>query len=130
MPSPFIYAWKYRLKVFRETIVTANFWMLFFGIMGALAIWFYLFYLAIKYLDTSLAMHYTFCSNDEQRNRHLLAITLMTPLFLVGMIGVIGEWMTVMDNRRKKRKNNYKPLVVFSILLQVSALFILVALQC
>lgn len=130
MTSPFMYAWKYRLKVFRETVTTANFWMLFVGIMGALSVWFFLFYLAIKYLDTSLAMHSTFCTSDQERNVHLLAITLLTPLFLVGLIGVVGEWMTVMDNRRHKRKNNYKPLVVFSILLQFSALFILVALQC
>jgi hypothetical protein len=130
MPSPFIYAWKYRLKVFRETVTTANFWMLFSGIMGALALWFFLFYLAIKYLDTSLAMHSTFCSSDEERNVHLLAITLLTPLFLVGLIGVVGEWMTLMENRRHKRKSNYRPLVVFSIMLQLSALFILIALQC
>jgi uncharacterized membrane protein YidH (DUF202 family) len=130
MPSPFVYAWKYRLKVFRETVTTANFWMLFLGIIGVLAIWFFLFYLAIQQLDTSLAMYSTFCSSDQERNMHLLAITLLTPLFLVGLIGVIGEWMTVMDNRRQRRKSNYKPLIVFSVLLQLSALFILIALQC
>jgi hypothetical protein len=130
MTSPFVYAWRYRLKVFRETVTTANFWLLFIGIIGALAVWFFLFYLAIKYLDTSLAMHSTFCSSDRERNLHILAIILLTPLFLVGLIGVVGEWMTVMDNRRERRKSNYKPLVAFSVLLQLSALFILIALQC
>lgn len=130
MPSPYILAWKYRLKVFRETVTTANFWILFLGIIGALVVWFYLLYLGIKYLDTSLGMHYTFCISDEQRNKYLLAIILLTPLFMVGLIGVIDEWMTVMNNRRHKRKSNYKPLVVYSILLQVSALLIFIALQC
>jgi hypothetical protein len=130
MTSPFMHAWKYRLKVFKETVSTGNFWLLLFGIVAVLAIWFYLFYLAIIYLDTSLAMHSTFCSNDEERNTHLLAITLVTPLFLVGMIGVIGEWMTVMDNLRHGRKNNYKPLLVFALLLQGAAAVILMALQC
>lgn len=130
MPSQFIYAWKYRLKVFKETISTGNFWLLFLGICAVLAVWFYLFYLSIRYLDTSLAMHSTFCSSEEERNKHILMIVLAIPLFLAGLIGTIGEWMTVMENRRYQRKSNYKSLLVFALLLQVSAVFILVALQC
>lgn len=98
--------------------------------VGALLVWFYLFYLAIKHLDTSLAMHSTFCDSDEQRNKHILTIVLSTPIFLVGLIGVIGEWMTIMDNRRHGRRNTYKAIIVFSIMLQVSAVVILTALQC
>jgi hypothetical protein len=124
------YAWRYRWKVFTETVTTANFWWTTLGILGALVVWFYLFYLAIKHLDTSLAMHSTFCSSDEQRNNHILAIVLTTPLFLVGLIGVIGEWMTIMDNRRAGRKNKYKAIIVFSIMMQVTALIILFALKC
>ncbi|MFA5082385.1 MAG: hypothetical protein WC474_07575 [Hydrogenophilaceae bacterium] len=124
------YAWRYRWKVFVETVSTPTFWWTLLGIAAALLIWFYLFYLAIKQLDTSLAMHSTFCSSDEERNQHILVIVLMTPLFLVGLIGVIGEWMTVMDNRRAGRRNKYKALAVFATLLQVTALVILFALKC
>ncbi|NTV96170.1 MAG: hypothetical protein HGA75_12260 [Thiobacillus sp.] len=124
------YAWRYRWKVFTETVTTANFWYTVLGVVAALLVWFYLFYLAIKYLDTSLAMHSTFCSSDDERNRHILAIVLTTPLFLVGLIGVIGEWMTIMDNRRAGRKNKFKALIVFSLLLQVTAVVILYALKC
>ncbi|MDD4881325.1 MAG: hypothetical protein PHR30_02075 [Gallionellaceae bacterium] len=124
------YAWRYRWKVFVETLATPTFWWTLLGIAAALLIWFFLFYLAIKQLDTSLAMQSTFCSSDEERNRHILVIVLMSPLFLVGLIGVIGEWMTVMDNRRAGRKNKYKALAVFATLLQVAALVILFALRC
>jgi hypothetical protein len=75
-------------------------------------------------------MQSTFCSSDEQRNKHILVIVLSTPMFLVGMLGVIGEWMAIMDNRRAGRPNKFKPLVVFSILMQVAAVAILIALQC
>lgn len=126
----YFYAWRYRWKVFKETVSSPNFWWLLLGILGALATWFFLFYLAIKHLDTSLAMHSTFCSSEDQRNRHIFAIVLLTPLFLVGLIGVISEWMTVMDNRRAGRKSPYKALINFSILLQVSGLFLLLALNC
>lgn len=130
MTSQFVYAWKYRLKVFRETVTSGNFWLLFLGICAVLAVWFYLLYLSIRYLDTSLAMYSSFCSSDEERNQHILMIVLAIPLFLAGLIGTIGEWMTVMDNRRDKRKSNYKSLLVFAAMLQLSALFILIALQC
>ena len=86
-----------------------------------------LFYLAIKHLDTSLSRHSTVCDNDEQRNKHILTILLSTPIFL---FGVIGEWMTLMDNRRHGRRNTYKAIIVFSIMLQVSAVVIQTALQC
>lgn len=124
------YAWQYRWRVFMETLATPTFWWTLLGVLAALLVWFYLFYLAIKYLDTSLAMHSTFCSSDEERNKHILAIVLMTPLFLVGLIGVIGEWMNMMDNRRAGRKNKYKAIIVFSVMMQFSALGILFALKC
>lgn len=124
------YAWRYRWGVFVATVSTMNFWVTVIGVLGALLVWFYLFYLAIKHLDTSLVMRSSFCSSDEERNKHILAIVLATPLFLVGMLGVIGEWMAIMDNRRAGRKNKVKSLVVFSILMQVAAVVILVALKC
>lgn len=111
-------------------MATPHFWWTLLGVLAALLIWLSLFYLAIKYVDTSLAMHSTFCSSNEERNRHILAITLLTPLFLVGLLGVIGEWMQFVDDRRQRRKTNFKPLIVFFLLMQVSALFILIALQC
>lgn len=124
------YAWRYRWRVFTETVTSANFWWTVLGIIGALLVWFYIFHIAIKLLDTSMALRSTFCATDEQRDRHILAIILLTPLFLVGMLGVISEWMTIMDNRKAKRKNQFKPLIVFSILMQVTSVGILLALQC
>lgn len=124
------YAWRYRWKLFTETVATTNFWWTTLGILAALVVWFYLFYLAIKQIDTSMALHSTFCSSDRQRDMHLLVIILATPLFLVGMLGVIGEWMTVMDNRKAGYKNNFKPLIAFLVLMQVSAVVILIALRC
>jgi len=124
------YAWRYRWKVFTETLSTSTFWWTLLGILGALLVWFYLFHMAIRLLDTSMALHSTFCSNEAERDKRLLVIILSTPLFLVGLLGVIGEWMTVMDNRKAGRKSKFKPLIVFSILMQVTALVILVALQC
>ncbi len=124
------YAWRYRWKVFTETVTTANFWWTVIGICGALVVWFYLFHLAIKQIDSSMALRTTFCSNDEQRDRHLLVIIMLTPLFLVGMLGVIGEWMTLMDNRKAGHRSKYKALVVFFILMMVTSFSILLALQC
>lgn len=123
-------AWQHRWKETVATLSRPTFWWTLLGILGVLLVWVYLFYLAIKHLDTSLSLHSTFCSNDEERNRHILVIVLMTPLFLVGVIGVIGEWMTAMDNRRAGRRNHYKALAGFSVLLQVTALVILFALRC
>ncbi len=122
--------WQARWQAVTSTLANPNFWLALVGVVGALLVWFYLFYLAIKYIDTSLAMHSTFCSSDDERNRHILALTLLTPLFLVGLMGVISEWLTLMENRAKKRKTPLKALVGFSLLLQVSGLFILIALQC
>ena len=124
------YAWRYRRKLFAETVATANFWWTVLGITGAVVVWFYLFYLAIKLADTSMALHSSFCSNDAQRDRHLLVIILTTPLFLVGLLGVVGEWMTIMDNRKAGRKNTFKSLIAFFALMQITAVIILVALQC
>jgi uncharacterized membrane-anchored protein len=124
------YAWQYRRRQLWERLQTPTFWWTLIGVTGALVVWFFLLYLAIKHLDTSLRMHSTFCSTDAQRNRHILVIVLATPLFLAGMIGVIGEWMTAMDNRRRGRKNNLKPLAAFSVLMQVAGLVILAALRC
>lgn len=124
------YAWRYHRRVFIETLSTSTFWWTLLGILVALMVWFYLFYLAIKYLDTSLAMYSTFCSTDEERNRHILIIVMSIPVFAMGLLGFIGEWMTIMDNRRAGRKNRFQPLIVFSSMFQLSALVILIALQC
>ena len=95
-----------------------------------LLVWAAIYYLAIKYIDPGMALRSTFCSNDDERNNHLLVIILLTPLFIVGVIGIISEWLTVMENRAKHRKSSLKPLLAFSLLLQVSGALILVALQC
>lgn len=124
------YAWRYRWRVFTATVTTANFWWTVLGVSGALLVWFYIFRIAIRLLDTTMAVHSTFCATDEQRDRHILAIVLLTPLFLVGMLGVISEWMAIMDNRKAGRKNKFKPLIVFSILMQATSVGILLALQC
>jgi hypothetical protein len=122
--------WRQRWQAVAETLSNPNFWLALVGVVGALLIWFYLFYLAIKYIDTSLAMRSTFCSSEDERNRHILALTLLTPLFLVGLLGVVSEWLTLMENRAKKRKSSLKALIGFSVLLQVSGVLILIALQC
>jgi hypothetical protein len=122
--------WQQRLQAIADTLSSPNFWLALVGVVGALLVWFYLFYLAIKHIDTSLAMRSTFCSSEDERNRHILALTLLTPLFLVGLLGVVSEWLTLMENRAKKRKTPLKALVGFSVLLQVSGVFILIALQC
>jgi uncharacterized membrane protein YsdA (DUF1294 family) len=122
--------WRQRWQTLVEVLSSPTFWWTLLGIIGALLVWFYLFYLAIKYIDSSLAMTTTFCSNDVERNWHILAITLLTPLFLVGMLGVVTEWMTLMENREKHRKTPLKSLIWFSVLMQISGLFILLALQC
>lgn len=130
MPSPFIHAWRYRLKVFQENVVTANFWLRVVGILGVLLLWLFLFYLAVIFLDSNFNMHRVFCWTEEERNMRVLAIVLLTPFFFVGLVGVIAEWLAVLDHRRRKRKYSYKPLVWFSVLLQVTALFVLIAFRC
>lgn len=122
--------WRARWQAVVETLSSPYFWWTLLGILGAIIVWFYIYYLAIKYLDTSLSIHSTFCSNDTERNWHILALTLLTPLFLVGMLGVISEWITLMENRAKHRKTPLKALIWFSVLLQVTGALILVALEC
>lgn len=122
--------WEQRWERIARVLSSRHFWWTLLGVSGALVVWFYLFHQAIKHIDTSLAMHSTFCTSDAERNQRILAIVLLIPLFLVGLLGVIGEWMAFVDNRRHGRKTNFKPLIYFSVLLQVTALFILIAMQC
>lgn len=124
------HAWRYRWNVFKATIRTSTFWWTLLGILAALAIWFYLFHLSVRLLDTSLAMYSTFCTSHEERNWHILMLVLLVPLFMVGLLGVIGEWMAVMDHRKKNRKYSRKPLLAFFFLMQIASLFILIALEC
>lgn len=119
-----------QLEHLAQLLTSRKFWYTLLGVLLALLVWVYLFYLAIKHLDTSLSLHSTFCASHEQRNRHILIITLLTPLFLVGLLGVIGEWMQYVENRQKGRKTPIKALILFLVLMQVTALFILMALDC
>lgn len=123
-------SWISKSRELAGVLATRRFWYTLLGVLAVLLIWFYLFYLAVKHVDTSLSMHSTFCDSQEERNWHILVITLLTPLFLVGMLGVIGEWMLFMENRHKGRKTPLKPLILFLVLMQVTALFILIALNC
>lgn len=122
--------WRQRWDEALEVLSSPTFWWSLLGVLGAVVFWFYLFYLAIKYIDTSLSMHSTFCSDDTERNWHIFALTLLTPLFLVGFIGVVSEWLTLMENRAKGRKTPLKYLIGFSVLMQATGVLILVALQC
>ncbi len=123
-------SWIRQLQDIARLLTSRKFWYTLIGVLMALLVWVYLFYLAIKHLDTSLSLHSTFCGSHEQRNRHILVITLLTPLFLVGLLGVIGEWMQFVENRQKGRKPQTLALILFLILMQVTALFILMALDC
>ncbi len=123
-------SWTRRFRELAAAMATAKFWYTLLGVLAALLIWFYLFYLAVKYVDTSLSIHSTFCDSQEERNWHIFVITLLTPLFLVGLIGVIGEWMQFIEHRHQGRKTALKPLILFLVLMQVTALFILLALNC
>lgn len=123
-------SWIRQLRELADAMATARFWYTLVGVLMALLVWFYLFYLAVKHVDTSLSMHSTFCDSHEQRNWHILVITLFTPLFLVGLLGVIGEWMQFVENRHKGRKTPLKALILFLVLMQVTALIILIALNC
>lgn len=126
----FLMRWERRWDAMVTTLSSPHFWWTLLGVLAALAVWVVLFRMAIQHLDTSLSMHSTFCTTHEERNWHILALVLLTPLFLVGLIGVIGEWMAQMETRRKGRKAKWRALIVFSILMQVTALFILIALNC
>lgn len=123
-------SWTRQFRELAEAMAAPKFWYTLLGVLAALLIWFYLFYLAVKHVDTSLSLHSTFCDDREERNWHILVITLLTPLFLVGVLGVIGEWMSFIDNRHKGRRATLKPLILFLVLMQVTALFILIALNC
>lgn len=123
-------SWGRQLRELAASMTTARLWYTVIGIVCALLVWVYLFYLAVKHLDTSLSMHSTFCGSHDERNRHILALVLLTPLFLVGLLGVIGEWMQFLDSRHKGRRAPLKYLVLFLILMQVTGLGILIALDC
>jgi len=128
--AAFVWIWRHRLQAIRNAFRSPHFWSLLVGVLLALALWFLLLYLAVKYADTSLALHSTFCSNDAERNRHILAIILMAPVFMMGLIGVIGEWMTILDNHRNRRKNRFLAFAVFNAMMLLAATGILIALNC
>ncbi len=123
-------SWGRQLRELAALLATARFWYTLLGVTLALLLWFYLLYQAIEYFDRNFSMHATLCGGHEQRNWHYLAITLLTPLFLVGLLGVIGEWMQFVDNRSKGRKTTFKPLILFLVLMQVTGLAILIAMDC
>jgi hypothetical protein len=123
-------SWTRQFRELAHAMASARFWYTLLGVLAALLVWFYLLYLAVKHLDTGLSLHSTFCGSHEQRNWHLFVITLLTPLFLVGLLGVIGEWMQFMEHRHLGRKTALKPLLLFLVLMQVTALLILIALNC
>lgn len=123
-------SWGRQLRELAATMRTARFWYTVIVIACALLVWIYLYHLAIKHLDTSLSLYSTFCSSRDERNRHILVLVLLTPLFLVGLIGVIGEWMQFIEGRHKGRRVSLKYLVLFLVLMQVTGLGILIALDC
>lgn len=122
--------WGRLVRTLAASMATARFWYTLLGIVVALLVWLYLFYLSVKYLDTSLSLHSTFCGSHDERNRHILALVMLTPLFLVGMLGVIGEWLQFMEKRAQGRKAPLKALLLFLLLMQVTGLAILIALDC
>lgn len=122
--------WGRQLRELAASMATARFWYTIAVIACALAVWLYLFYLAIQHLDTSLSLHSTFCGSGEQRNRRILVLVLLTPLFLVGLLGVIGEWLEFTANRAKGRRVPLKYLAVFAVLMQLTGLGILIVLDC
>lgn len=128
--SSWKYAWRYHWKVFNETIRSRSFWLTLLGICAALLVWIYLFYLTVKNVDSSRLLYSKFCANDQQRNRHLFAIAVLTPVFIVGLIGVLGEWMRFMDNRRDGRPSKPRDLFLFIALMLGAALLIAFALHC
>ncbi len=123
-------SWIRQLRELAALMAAPRFWWTLLGVLVALAVWFYLFYLAIKYVDTSLSLHSTFCASPQQRQLRILVIVLITPLFLVGLLGVIGEWIQFVENRARGRRVVLKPLVLFLILMQATATVILIALHC
>ncbi|MCS6787591.1 MAG: hypothetical protein NZ524_11235 [Thiobacillaceae bacterium] len=118
------------LRQLLALLATARFWYTFLGVTLALLLWAFLFHQSVKVLDTSLTMHSAFCASHEERNRHILVLVLTIPLFLVGLIGVIGEWIQFVENRAKGRRTPIKSLIAFFVLMQATAAVILLALQC
>lgn len=123
-------SWGRQMRELVRLLASARFWYTLLGVTLALLVWFYLLYLAIEHFDRDLSLHATLCGGHEQRNWYYLAITLLTPLFLVGLLGVIGEWMQFVDNRSKGRKTSFKALILFLVLMQVTGLTILIAIDC
>jgi hypothetical protein len=121
--------WNERWQRFVDTVSNPHFRLTVLGVLGAVLVWVYLLYLAIQY-DTKLDSHTTFCSSTEERDKHILIIVMSIPFFMVGIIGVISEWMTLMENRRAGRKSHFKSLIVFSVVMQIATLVILLALKC
>lgn len=122
--------WGPQLRERLAWLTTTRFWYTFLGVTLALLVWFYMLYLAIDYFDRNLSIHATLCGAHEQRNWHYLTIILLTPIFLVGLLGVIGEWMQFVENRHKGRKAPFKHLILFLVLMQVTGLAILIAMDC
>lgn len=122
-------SWQQRWQGFVDAVSSPDFWLTLAGVLAVLLVWFYLFYLGLKY-DVRMPLHATFCSSHEERDKHILMIVMTIPFFIMGMAGTISEWMTIMANRRAGRRNRFKSLIFFLVILQVSAVIILSAFQC
>lgn len=118
-----------RWREIMATLSSPHFWLTLLGILGVVAVWLYLMYLGMQY-DVRIGIPERFCSTIEERDKHILVIVLSIPFFLVGIIGVISEWMAIMAHRRAGRRFSIRSLVVFSTVMMVATLIILVALRC
>lgn len=123
-------SWDRQLRTLARLLVSARFWYTLLGVTLSLLVCFYLLYQAIEHFDRDLSLHATICGEYRQRNLNYLVIILLTPLFLIGVVGVIGEWMQFIDNRSKGRKTSLKALILFLVLMQVTGLAILHAMDC
>ncbi len=123
-------SWIRQLAALADVLKTPKFWYTLLGILAALLVWFYLLYLAIEQFDRRPSLHSAVCGGHLERNWHMLALVMCTPLFLVGLLGVIAEWMTYLDNRAKGRRTTLKPLMLFLLLMQVTAMVILLVMEC
>lgn len=123
-------SWGRRLEDLVQVVTSARFWYTLLGMLAALLVWFYLLYLAIEQFDRRPSIHAAICGGSLERNWHMLALVMLTPLFLVGLLGVIAEWMTYLEHRAKGRRTTLKPLILFLMLMQVTAVFILIAMEC
>lgn len=122
--------WTRQFRELADAMATPKFWYTLLGMLAALLVWFYLLYLAIEQFDRRPSLHSAVCGGSLERNWHMLAMVMLTPLFLVGLLGVIAEWMTYLEHRAKGRKTTLKPLILFLVLMQVTAVFILIAMEC